>query len=124
MTNGVLVTGKQLGQALPADTNAVSLYSPGANVVAEITGLVVAVVTATSPTFRVFHDDNGTTYSTATALFYDAVARPNIAIYADATSYIPFDPPIWMADATGNLAVRTSAASEINFTLYGIEHED
>ena len=118
MTNGVLVTGKQLGQALPANDTAVSIYSPGTNVVAEISGLFIANVTSNTPTYRVFHDDDGTTYSTATALYYD------VAMVASTTVYIPFDPPIWMANSAGNIAIRTSAASEINFTLYGIEHED
>ena len=117
MTDAVL-TGAQLAQALPADTNAVSLYSPGTNVIAELTGLLVTNVTANTPSYRVFHDDDGTTYSTATALYYDN------AMAANTTEYITFEPPIWMADSTGNIAVRSSAASEITFTLYGIEHKD
>ncbi len=114
----VLVMGKQLGQLLPANTNAASLYSPAANVTAELTGLLVANVTGNTPAYRIFIDDNGTTYSTATALYYDVV------LAANRTVYTKFSPPIWMADSSGNLAVRSSAASEINFTLYGIEHED
>ncbi len=116
MTN--LVKGKQLGQLRPANTTAASIYSPGANVVAELAGIWICEVLAGTPTYQLFHDDNGTTYDEGTALAF------NPALTASQSFYIPFEPPLWMADSAGNFAVRTSVNSSINFTLYGIEHED
>ena len=114
----VLVLGKQLGQLEPGDTNAASLYSPGANVVAELGQLFVANTSANARAYSVFHDADGTTYSTATAL------ASVVVLAAHRTTQFSFEPPIWMADPDGNLAVQSDAASELTFTLYGIEHED
>ncbi len=114
----ILVKGKQLAQLEPADTNAASLYSPGANVVAELGQLLIANTSANNRVFRLFHDADGTTYSTATALSYD------VPIAANRVVRFIFNPPLWMADENGNFAVRSDAASELTFTLYGLEHEE
>ncbi len=114
----ILVTGKQLAQLEPADTNAASLYSPGSNVTAEIGRIFVANTTAGNLTYRIFHDDDGTTYDTATAIAYD------IPILANRTTLFQFEPPLWMSNPDGNLAVRSSSGGDITFTLYGLEHED
>lgn len=104
---------KQLGQSRPANTTAVSIYSPGANTTAIITHIFVCNTTGNTPTFRIFSDDDGTTYDQTTALYYDT------ALAANETKRIPCF--IAMNDSNGNLAVRTSAANEITFTVYGTE---
>ena len=114
-----MITGKQLGQSLPADTNAVSIYSPGATeVITEIRLIKICNVTSTTATFRLFHDDDGTTYSTATALIYDK------AILGNDFFSIGYEEGegIWMANSSGNLAIRSGTASALNFTVYGIEN--
>ncbi len=110
---------KQLGQALPANTNVVSIYSPGTDVVTRIYCIVVTEVAGNTPTFRIFHDEDGTTYTSATALYFNmpmVVATPQILTFGDGDN-----DGLWMNNSSGNLAVRTSAASEINFTVYGEE---
>lgn len=104
---------KQLGQARPADLNAASLYSPGAGVTAIISSILVANTSGADATFRVFVDDDGTTYDETTALYWD------ITVPADQT--YPIDAFIAMNDANGNLAVRTSVASALTFTAFGAE---
>jgi len=107
------IVGKQLGQLRPADTNAASLYSPPASTAARLTQLFVCNQTAGGETFRVFCDDDGTTYDQTTALYYD------VAIAANVTSKI--DLALYMNDASGNLAIRSSTASALTFTMFGIE---
>ena len=104
---------KQLGQLRPADTNAASLYSPAASTTAVIKSIVICNQTGTAATFRIFVDDNGTTYDPTTAHYFD------VSLAANATTQID---TYWaMNDATGNLAVRTGTASALTFTAYGVE---
>ncbi len=104
---------KQLGQLRPANTTAATLYSPGASTTAIIKSIVVCNTSGSAATFRIFLDDNGTTYDQTTALFYD------IAIAADTT--IQIDTYYAMNDSTGNLAVRTSVNNALTFTCFGAE---
>ena len=117
-----MTTGKQLGQALPADTNAVSIYSPpAAEIITEIKTIIVTNVTSSNATCRIFHDDNGTTYSTATALVYDKTVLANDFF---AIGFGEKDEGIWFEDSTGNLAIQSGTGSALNFTVYGIENND
>ncbi len=102
---------QQLGQLRPANTTAATIYSPGANETAIIRTIFVCNTTATDATFRIFVDDNGTTYDQTTALYYDVVCPLNTTV--DLKTYIAMD------DATGNLAVRTGTNDAINFTVFG-----
>ena len=104
---------KQLGQLRPANTTAASLYSPGASTTTIIKTIVVCNQTASSAKYRIFMDDNGTTYDESTALFFD------IAIGANSTDQI--DTFYAMNDSTGNLAVRTDTNSALTFTCFGTE---
>lgn len=111
------LTRKQLGQATPADTSAVSIYSPASGVVdTTIDALFVANTSSGNKTFRVFLDDDGTTYDTTTALFYD------VAVVANATNNILSGAsPLYMNNSSGNLAVRSSSANDLTFTVFGVE---
>jgi|TARA_Y100000296_G_C5174000_1_gene258951 hypothetical protein len=104
---------KQLGQLRPANTTAASLYSPAANTNAILKTLVVCNQTAAPADYRVFHDDNGTTYDETTALFFDVTLAANV------TDVIPLN--AGMNDSTGNFAVRTDTNNALTFTLYGSE---
>ena len=106
-------TLKQLGQLRPADTNAASLYSPASAVDAVVKSIIVANTSGVDASFRIFHDDNGTTYDETTALFWDT------PITADDT--LVLGPFAAMADDTGNLAVRSSVGNALTFTAYGSE---
>jgi len=106
-------TIKQLGQLRPANTTAASLYSPAASTQTNIYTVVVCNTSVSSAKYRIFHDDNGTTYDETTALFWD------ISLSADSTDTVEIK--ISMNDSTGNLAVRTDTADALTFTAYGLE---
>ncbi len=105
--------GLQLGQLTPADSNAASIYSPAAGIVTEITSIVVTNTDGSAHTYRIFHDEDGSTYSTATALYYD------VGIAANTT--VVLEPLAFMANEAGNLAVRSNSANNLTFTAYGKE---
>lgn len=104
---------KQLGQLRPANTTAASLYSPATNKTAVRLSLVICNTSSSEAKFRVFHDDDGTTYDETTALFFDAPIEANQTLEIDGFKA--------MNDSAGNFAVRTNTASAITFTLYGAE---
>lgn len=104
---------KQLGQAAPANTIAVSIYSPASGINAILKKIVVCNTTASSAKYRIFHDADGTTYDTTTALFYD------VTLSANSTDIIHLDGG--MNDSDGNIAVRTDTNDALTFTLYGSE---
>lgn len=104
---------KILGQLRPANTTAASLYSPGSNITAEITTIVVCNQGGNNASFRVFHDDDGTTYDETTALFWDVDILANETVMVQG--------PLYINNSSGNLGVRTSAGNELTFTAYGFE---
>jgi hypothetical protein len=104
---------KQLGQARPSDTTATSLYSPAANVTAIIKSIYICNTTASSADFRVFVDDDGTTYDESTALFWDVSLAANTSMELDTF--------ISMNNSSGNIAVRTDTANALTFTAFGAE---
>lgn len=104
---------KQLGQLRPANTTAATLYSPGASVTTIIKSIVVCNQTASSAKYRIFMDDDGTTFDEATALFFD------ITIGANSTDQI--DTFYAMNNSSGALGVRTDTNSALTFTCFGTE---
>lgn len=106
--------GRILAQSRPANTTAVSAYSPAASMVTQITRVLVCNTTGASHDFRIFLDNDGTTYDESTALFFDE------ALAANTTREIEGD--WWMTDSAGNLAVRTDTNNAFTFTVFGIEH--
>ena len=105
---------KVLAQLRPADTNAASFYSPPDNTSTELTKLVICNQTGSSATFRVFLDDNGTTYDETTAMFFDQPISANLTWVEDLRGW-------GMNDTAGNLAVRSSVNNALTFTLFGKE---
>lgn len=106
---------KQLAQLRPSDTNAASLVSPARLHTLEVETVVVCNTTGSAVTFRLFHDDDGTTYDQSTALQYDAALPAN--------SSVSFEVGIEMNNSNGNLAVRSSSGNAITFTAYGKDHD-
>lgn len=104
---------KQLGQLRPANTTAASLYSPGAGITAIVKSVWICNTTGAGVTFRIFVDDDGTTYDETTALFWDVTIEGNTTVELD--TFMALD------DSAGNLAVRTSSASALTFTAFGAE---
>ena len=113
-----MITGKQLAQSRPANTTAVSAYSPDPNIKTEILQVDICNTTGSAATFRLFHDVDGTTYDETTALYFDTSVAANTTtslVYAEGSG-------IWMNNAAGNIAVRTGTNSALTFTIYGKEH--
>ena len=104
---------KQLGQTKPAGTSPVSIYSPGAGVTAIIRNITVTNLTGLAVEFSIYHDDDGTTYDETTALFFTVRVEKNQTVQL--TAYVAMNNP------AGNLAVQSSTASALNFTVYGAE---
>ncbi len=111
---------KQLGQSRPANTTAVSIYSPGSNIETRVHVVIVCNTTSSAATYRICHDEDGTTYDETTALMFDVSLGGN---KTDIVSFGEHDTGgIWMKNASGNLAVRTGTGNAINFTVYGEEN--
>lgn len=106
---------RQLGQSRPANTTAASLYSPADGVQTTVRTIVVCNTSSAAADYRIFHDDDGTTYDETTALFWD------ITLPANTTESIELN--IEMADPDGNLAIRTDTANALTFTAYGDERQ-
>ncbi len=104
---------KQLGQLRPANTTAASLYSPAASTTAIIKTIVICNTSGAAATFRIFQDDNGTTYDETTALFWDHTIAADTTIQADVF--------LAMNNSSGNLAVRTGVGNALTFTCAGAE---
>ena len=104
---------KQLGQLRPVNTTAASLYSPAANLTGIAKNLIVCNLTNTQTTFRVFVDDDGTTFDESTALFFDVPLLGNTTVLIDMYAA--------MNNSSGNFAVQTGTANALNFTLFGAE---
>lgn len=103
----------QLGQLRPADTNAASVYAPADGVQAKVAQIIICNTTGGAAAYRIFHDDDGSTYDQTTALFYDVSLAAN-------TSEV-LDMEIEMTASGGNLAVRTDTNDALTFTVYGEE---
>lgn len=103
-----------LAQLRPGDTNAVSVYSPPASAQTEIKSINICNTAATPQKFRIFFDNDGTTYDESTALFWDTLVSSDTTIMIEAGW--------WLTKSTGNLAVRTDLASAFTFTVFGAEN--
>lgn len=109
---------KQLGQARPVNTTAVSIYSPASSIEATINGIVICNTTASPVQYSIFHDEDGTTYNETTALVYQ------LTIDANSINTIPLGQSrIYMRNSSGNLAIKTETASALTFTVYGVEED-
>ena len=102
---------KQLAQHRENSTNAVSIYSPGNSQTAIIKTITLCNTTGSAATFRLFLDDDGTTYDESTARYYDK------SLDGKATLEIN---TFWaMNDPDGNLAFQNATANAITITVDG-----
>lgn len=104
---------RELGQLRPSNTTAASVYTPVANTTGIIETIVVCNQTASSVSYRIFLDANGTTFDETTALFFD------VSLPANSTDVI--ETMVYINQVTGNLGVRTSANNALTFSVYGRE---
>lgn len=104
---------KQLGQLRPANTTAASLYSPATGVTAIVKSVWICNTTSSPVTFRIFSDDDGTTYDETTAIFWD--------VTIDGSTTLELDTFMALNNAAGNLAVSTGTGNALTFTAFGAE---
>ena len=107
--------GSQLAQSRPSGTTAVTAYT-NANVRTEVSRVYVANTTASDATFAIYHDDDGTTYSEATAIVFGATCPANGVIdfgFEAAGGGITIAPG-------GSPGVKTGTANAITFSVYGV----
>ena len=104
----------QYAQLMPGDTNAAILYTTNTqsagSIGKDLTGSGVVRVCNTSSgdlTFRLFHDRQGQTQGTGTALYYDELIRANTGRTF---------PVAGLRKPGESLSVRSSSANNITFT--------
>ena len=100
---------------MPADTAAASLFSPTRGFEYRVDAIYITEVAAGVATYQVFIDDDGTTYTNATAIVF------NTAAVASAT--VRLEGPFYMNNPDGNIAVRSSIANNLTFTVFGEERK-
>ena len=106
-----------LGQLRPSTATPESLYSPKAAAnrqpgqQAVLKRIYIANVSNQDRLYSIFFDNDGTTYDETTALAWNVKLLKNTAEV--------FDLDVSMADSSGNLAVKTDSANNLNFTLFG-----
>ncbi len=108
------MTEQELFQALPSNTSNLQVYSPSAAGQTVVRSIFVCNNSASDVAFRIFVDTDGTTYSTATAIFYDLVMP------ATTSDDVLKGSVIMMNSTSGNIAVRSATGSAISFTGYGV----
>lgn len=108
--------GSQLAQVRPSASASTAFTS---TLRTEITRIVVANTTTATVGFSVYHDDDGATYTQATALYYD------VSLSGNQTLSISFDSlGGGLAMARGaSLGVRSSVDLACTFTLYGVTED-
>jgi prephenate dehydratase len=107
---------RQLGQTRPANSTAVSIYAPASHYRTEVRKFVICNTSVNATTFRIFHDEDGTTYNETTALFW------NIPI--DAGETVTITEEFWINGLnSGNIAIRSGLGNALTFTIYGAEEK-
>ena len=113
-----LALGLRLDDPLrPGDTSNAILVT--AEVITEVTRIVVCNTTGNTPSFRLFHRRGAEVADQTTALYYDhaLAANETFEIKAEAMGSGIF------LDPQDELIVRSSAANEITFTAYGVTEQ-
>lgn len=100
----------QVSQIRVANTSPVSIYQSGPAETVQVF-CKFANVSAAPAFLRVFHDQNGSTYDQSTALVYDLKLLPGEFLELD---------HVFINNASGNLAYRSSVASAITATIYAV----
>lgn len=110
----MFASGSQIAQTRPSGTSAVSAFT--ASIATEITQIVIANTTASPANASIFHDDDGSTFSQATALLYSIP----IAAYTTTVWESPGVGSGIMVKPDGQIGVQTGTANALTFTIYGI----
>jgi len=102
---------KQVAQVRPSATDAAELFSD--NRPWEIDLIMVTNTGAAAATFSLFHDADGTTWNTSTALLYQ------ISVDVGEVYMIEFAAPIRNNKRQGTIGYQVSVADTLTITAYG-----
>lgn len=110
----MLASGSLLAQVRPADMAVATLFT--ATLATEVTLIIVANTTASAATFRLFHAADGSTFTEATAIYWDvSVAAGESFVFS---ANVP-GAGIQMGRAHA-LGVRVNTASALTISAYGV----
>lgn len=104
---------KMLGQITPGVTTALSIYSPPVNTETIIKFITITNDTGQDKDAEIFMDDDGTTY--------DKTTRIGIKTITKNSENPPTEIFVAMNNSSGNLAVKSSTADALTFTIWGTE---
>ena len=107
--------GNLLGQARLSNTDAAVLYT--AVVRTEITRLIVANVTSSAASFRLHHDQGGSTFDESNALIYDFEIAAN-GFFDSLQSYNTGNGITLVP--TDTLGIRSGTGNALTFSVYGV----
>jgi len=102
-----------LTQGTTIGTTAGSLFSPDAGAPVYLTRIWITNTDTKARQYSLYLDNDGVTYTTATAIANLVTLDPGAGEYVDLN--IP------MRNSAGNFAVKTSTAGSFTFTLFGIK---
>ena len=106
--------GGKLAAYFAATTAAQTVFTALATT--EITRIHVCNITNNNADYSLFHDDSGSTYSTATALVWNKqVSGKDVGVIEAASQGSGIT-----LQKNGTLGISASAASHFNITVYGI----
>jgi len=102
-----------LAQARENSTNAVSVHSSPNGYLDIVETIILCNQSGLGATFRLFFDQDGTTYDETTALYWDA------SLPANSSLTIEFEKGLYMNNNSGNLAYRSNTANAITISIWG-----
>ena len=105
-------TLKVLGQTAPSDTNEASLYTVPEDTMTTVSSVVACNLTGNTPNFRIAVRPKGATVENEHYIYY------NKAMAANDSIFIIIGLPLSDDDV---VSVRSSAADEIAFSIFGVE---
>jgi hypothetical protein len=104
---------KMLGMICVGATSPTSIYSPAIGVDTIVKQIVACNNTYATATYSIFFCDTGTTYNRSTALVFECQLPAHNQVFFN--GFFP------MSNATGNIAGRSSVASAVTFSCFGVE---
>lgn len=102
---------RQLAQLRPSSTSAEVLFNPTENRPYTIHSIIITNTTGASVSASLYHDEDGTTYDATTSILEAAPLIANQTLH--------YEGKLYGYKAAGNIAVKTSIANALTFTVYG-----
>lgn len=106
-------TETMLGQICVAATSPTSIYSPAVGVDTIVKQIVACNNTYSVATYSIFFSNASAVYNRSTAIAFECQLPAHNQVFFN--GFFP------MSNATGNIACRSSVASAITFSCWGVE---